>query len=65
MTGNDLTLVSSGVHQNPLNQIVPILISCDYFSVSMLFDEKSPVFNILSISGIRGRSARPVQTRER
>jgi hypothetical protein len=36
MTGNDFTLMSGGVHQNPLNQIVAILISSNCLPVSGL-----------------------------
>jgi len=35
MAGNDLTLMSGGVHQNPLDEIVSILISCDFLLVSI------------------------------
>lgn len=40
MVGNDFTVVSGGIHQNPLNEVVAILIPCDCFRSAYCLMEK-------------------------
>lgn len=40
VTGDELTLVRRGIHQNPLYQVVAILITCDCGRLSMLKSAK-------------------------
>jgi hypothetical protein len=65
MTGHNLTLVRCSIHQDPLNQIVAILISRNWRLLAQSQQNNTNVSHSLSINGIRGRSVRPVHTRLR
>lgn len=62
---NNLTTLRVGMNEDVLNQVVAILIASDYKVCQCAVIHSKKKCCLLSMRGIRGRSARPSQTRSR
>lgn len=61
---NHITMIGVGICENVLDEIISVLVTRNYFKGECRVDGRHEE-NLLSMRGMRGRSARPSQTRSR